>query len=74
VLGEALGSLASSTGKLVEGGAADLCLFDPAAIWIVRPTALVSQAKHSPFSGTELPGRVAYTLVGGQVAFEARAR
>ena len=74
VLGEALGSLASSAGKLVEGGAADLCLFDPAAFWSVNPANLVSQAKHSPFSGSELPGRVAFTLVGGQVAFEARAR
>jgi dihydroorotase len=74
VLGEALGSLASSAGRLVEGGAADLCLFDPAAFWVVQPAALVSQAKHSPYGGTELPARVAYTLVGGQVAFEARAR
>jgi dihydroorotase len=74
VLGDALGSLGSSTGRLVEGGAADLCLFDAAASWTVQPSALLSQAKHSPFSGIELPGRVAYTLVGGQVAFEARGR
>jgi dihydroorotase len=74
VLGEALGSLGSSAGRLVEGGAADLCLLDAAAFWTVNPAALVSQAKHSPFSGTELPGRVAFTLVGGQVAFEARGR
>ena len=74
VLGEALGSLASSTGRLVEGGAADLCLFDPAAIWSVNPGALVSQAKHTPFGGWELPGRVACTLVGGQVAYEASRR
>lgn len=71
VLGEALGSLASSTGRLVEGGVADLCVFDPQARWQVRPDALRSQGRHTPFSGYELPGRVRYTVVAGQVAFEA---
>jgi len=74
LLGAALGSFASSVGKLAEGGAADLCVFDAAAFWTVKPSALVSQAKHTPFAGIELPGRVAFTLVGGQVAFEARPR
>jgi dihydroorotase len=73
VLGEALGSLASSTGRLVEGGVADLCVFDPQANWSVHPGALRSQGKHTPFSGYELPGRVRYTVVAGQVAYEAAA-
>lgn len=71
VLGNAIGSLASSTGRLIEGGWADLCLFDPAAHWTVGSSALRSQGKHTPFTGYELPGRVATTLVAGQVAFEA---
>lgn len=71
VLGDALGSLSSSAGRLVEGGMADLCLFDPAARWVVEPRALRSQGKHSPFAGMELPGRVRTTLVAGHVAFEA---
>ncbi len=70
VLGDALGSLGSSAGRLVEGGIADLCLFDLDARWVVQPAALRSQGKHSPFSGYELPGRVRFTLVAGQVAFE----
>jgi dihydroorotase len=74
VLGDALGSLASSAGQLVIGGAADLCLFDAGEHWTVDGAALVSQAKHTPFAGIELPGRVRFTLVGGQVAFEAPAR
>ncbi|MCW7537431.1 dihydroorotase [Aquabacterium sp. A7-Y] len=72
VIGEALGSLASSTGRLVEGGVADLCLFDPGARWQVAPAMLQSQGKHTPFTGYELPGRVRWTVVAGQVAFEAR--
>lgn len=71
VLGDALGSLASSAGRLVEGGVADICLFDPNERWTVQPAALRSQGKHSPFAGYELPGRVKYTLVAGHVAHEA---
>ena len=71
VLGDALDSLGSSTGRLVEGGVADLCLFDPAAHWTVRPAALRSQGKNTPFAGYELPGKVIATVVGGHVAFEA---
>jgi dihydroorotase len=51
---------------------ADLCLFDPQARWTVLPAALKSQGKHTPFAGHELPGQVRYTIVGGQVAYEAR--
>lgn len=70
-LGDALGSLSSSAGRLVEGGVADICLFDEKARWTVEPAALKSQGKHSPFAGYELPGRVKYTLVAGHVAYEA---
>jgi dihydroorotase len=71
VMGEALGSLGSSVGRLVEGGVADLCLFDPSERWVVEPAALRSQGKHTPFAGHEVPGRVKCTLVSGQVAHEA---
>lgn len=74
VLGESLGSLASSAGRLVEGGVADLCLFDPRERWTVQPAQLASQGKHTPFAGYELPGRVHATLVAGHVAFEAARR
>ncbi|MES2424425.1 MAG: dihydroorotase [Pseudomonadota bacterium] len=70
VLGDALGTLQASSGRLVEGGAADICIFDPSAAWTVEPNALCSQGKHTPFSGYQLPGRVRATLVGGQLAFE----
>jgi dihydroorotase len=71
VMGEALGSLAASAGRLVEGGVADVCVFDANAHWTVQPGALRSHARHTPFTGYELPGRVRWTLVGGAVAFEA---
>jgi dihydroorotase len=78
VLGDALGSLTHSAGRLVEGGVADIVMFDPAARWQVQPSALVSQGKHTPFAfdatGFELAGRVRLTLVAGQVAHDAQDR
>jgi dihydroorotase len=71
VLGAALGSRRDRIGRLVVGGAADVCVFDPQAMWTVEASALRSQGKHTPFSGYELPGRVRYTIVNGQVAFQA---
>ena len=71
VLGGALGTLQASCGQLVEGGVADLCVFDPLAHWTVTDAGLRSQGKHTPFSGYELPARVRCTLVGGQLAYEA---
>ena len=75
VLGHALGSLSASAGRLVIGGVADICVFDPAASWSVTPERLVSQGKHTPFayaiSGFELPAQVRYTLVAGHIAFTA---
>nr|MDQ6880988.1 amidohydrolase family protein [Pseudomonadota bacterium] len=71
VLGSALGELQASAGRLIEGGVADVCVFDPEAAWTVTPPSLRSQGKHTPFSGYELPGRVRCTIAAGQVAFEA---
>jgi len=71
VLGNSLGTLQASAGRLVKGGMADLCVFDPASEWMVEPQALRSQGKHTPFSGYQLPARVRWTVVGGQLAYEA---
>jgi dihydroorotase len=72
VLGSALGSLQDSAGRLVVGGVADLCVFDPQAEWTVTPDALHSQGKHSPFefviTGTHMPARVRATVVAGTLA------
>jgi dihydroorotase len=74
VLGDALGSLAGSAGRLVEGGVADLCIYDPGAEWAVAPDGLLSQGKHTPFAfastGMLMSGRVRATLVAGTLAFD----
>lgn len=57
-------------GKLYEGGAADLCLFDPDATWTVTEKDLVSKSRNSPFLGMQVQGRVKYTIVDGQVVYQ----
>ena len=71
VVGSEMGSMAASAGRLVAGGAADICVFDPKAVWTVEASALRSQGHHTPFGGYELPGRVRATFVGGKLAYQA---
>jgi dihydroorotase len=59
-------------GHLTPGHAADICVFDPARLWKVEPGALKSQGKNTPYTGHELKGRARYTLVDGQVVYEAK--
>jgi len=58
---------AAEAGRLSAGGAADLCVVDPAIEWQVRPEALRSQGKHTPFGGYALRGQARFTLVGGRL-------
>jgi len=48
-----------------------VCVFDPNAHVKVTVDFLKSQGKNTPFIGYELRGRVRYTLVGGQLVYEA---
>jgi dihydroorotase len=60
-------------GKLEVGAAADLCVFDPDAYWLVEPRALKSQGHNTPFLGYEVPARVRATIVCGHVAYDGEA-
>jgi dihydroorotase len=59
-----------AAGDLSVGSAADVCIFDPSALWTVDARALASQGKHTPFLGYELSGRVQATIVAGHVAYQ----
>jgi len=63
--------LGVAAGDLSAGAPADVCVFDPEQFWTVEPRALKSQGKNTPFLGMEVPGKVRYTLVSGQVVYEA---
>ena len=54
-------------GRLEEGAAADLVIFDENEKWVVDGFA--SKATNSPFLGAELTGRVKYTICDGKVVY-----
>ncbi|MBK1723313.1 dihydroorotase [Thiocystis violacea] len=57
-------------GRIAPGLTADLCIFDPTAVWRVDAQSLISHGHNTPFLGRELRGRVAWTLLGGRIVFE----
>jgi len=63
--------LGVGAGTLAPGAPADVCLFDERAPWIVRPEALASQGKNTPFQGLEVTGRVVRTIVAGRTVHRA---
>ena len=62
--------LGVTSGRLEPGAPGDIAIFDPSAMLRVVPEALKSQGKNTPFLGHELPGRVRYTIVAGNVVHE----
>ena len=70
-----LGERGQGLGQLRVGGPADVCIYNPNASWAVKPEALRSQSKHTPFafdmSGSEMLGQVRATIVAGNLAFQS---
>ena len=62
--------LGVKAGTLALGAAADICVFDPVAEYLVSRENLKSQGKNTPFLGHAFPGRVRYTLIDGHLAFD----
>lgn len=57
-------------GRLTVGAPADICVFDPAAVWDVTPASLASNGRNNPLLGATLTGRNRLTLVGGNLVFD----
>ncbi len=58
-------------GHFGAGAPADVCIFDPEAVWVLEPGTLRSRGQNSPFVGWELLGRVTHTLLAGRAVHEA---
>ena len=58
-------------GEIREGGVADITIADLEEEWTVEPEKFVSKGKNNPFGGTKLYGAVKYTIVNGDVKYQA---
>jgi dihydroorotase len=58
-------------GKLNEGAAADVVIFDPQARWTLDRSNLKSKSKNTPYDGYQLVGQVKATLVDGQFVYKS---
>ncbi|MEL6957254.1 MAG: amidohydrolase family protein, partial [Pseudomonadota bacterium] len=58
------------SGRLREGGTADLILFDPGRPWKCEREDLITRSTNSPFDGRLMQGRVLRTIVAGRTVFE----
>jgi len=58
-------------GHLSVNANADLTIFDPEHTWRVEASSLRSQGKNTPFIGLEMTGKVHYTLLNGQITYQA---
>ncbi len=58
-------------GTLAQGAPADLVVVHPERRWTYDPAKGYSKSRNSPWSGRELEGRVAATLVAGRLVYHA---
>ena len=58
-------------GEIKEGGVADLMIADLDEKWTIDPENFVSKGKNNPFKGMELEGVVKYTIVDGEIKYQA---
>jgi dihydroorotase-like cyclic amidohydrolase len=59
-------------GSIEVGKDADLVLLDPEQEWVVKGEAFLSKGKVTPFEGMVLKGRIARTILRGQVVYNSR--
>ena len=57
-------------GYIEEGADADFVIFDENEKWTVTMDDIASKSCNTPFIGTELYGRVKYTICAGQIVYQ----
>ena len=58
-------------GEIKEGCVADLTIADLDESWVVDTKNFVSKGKNNPFNGYKLDGVVKYTIVDGEIKYQA---
>ncbi len=63
--------LGIASGHLGVNADADIAIFNPQQEWKVSASQLKSQGKNTPFLGLTMLGKVRYTMLHGQVTYQA---
>jgi dihydroorotase len=58
-------------GTLAVGKQGDVTIFDPAAEYTVDTSSFRSKSKNCPYNGWKIKGKIEYTIVGGEIRFQA---
>ena len=58
-------------GSIAEGAVADFAIADLAAKYVIDSEKFFSKGKNTPFNGTEVYGKIVYTIVDGDVKYGA---
>jgi dihydroorotase len=66
-----IGGPLKSKGSLKTGSVADVTIFDPSAKWDFDVRRSRSKSRNTPFDGRQMLGRVEYTIVHGDVVYQA---
>lgn len=61
----------ANRGTLKLGAHADLTIFDPNAKWTYDPAKSCSKSRNTPFGGWKLTGKIAATVIGGEIVYRA---
>jgi dihydroorotase len=59
-------------GSLAVGDRADIVVIDPEAEWTVNTQSFYSKSRNCPYHGWKVRGKVLYTIVAGEIRFEAQ--
>jgi dihydroorotase len=58
-------------GTLREGSMADIAIIDPNRRWTINASSLRSRSTNTPFLNKEVRGKAVWTIVNGQIVYEA---
>lgn len=58
-------------GEIKEGAVADLTIFNPDETYTYEEASIASKSKNTPWIGKKMQGKVQYTIVSGDVKYDA---
>ncbi|MBO5373567.1 MAG: dihydroorotase [Lachnospiraceae bacterium] len=61
-------------GSLEVGKAADIVIFNPKKTFAIDPEEFVGKSKNMPYAGRKVTGRIAHTIVAGEIVYSDNSK